>query len=257
MKYENNNPSGHNYNNKDSSNFSNASAPFYQDLGNQPPAYTSPNQYPNLSHLPSSPSSSFYSHQTPPFNNYNNNSNSSTRFAELVNKYEISRDFSDRLQKYLNSTKIVYIFDDSGSMNSILNDSPLNTGLMKATRWDELKNFSRISIDLANIFNPNGIDIFFLNRPPARNVKNMNDLEPYFVDKPAGFTPLKRVLDTVLVENNRQRLGENKLLVIIVTDGQPTDDMGREDIRGFKRALKSRDSNVYTTIVSCTGKSIK
>lgn len=92
-------------------------------------------------------------------------------YAEILNKYEISNDFSTRLQKHLRNTKIVFIYDDSGSMNSILNDSPLNTGVFKATRWDELKNFSKIAIEIAAIFNPEGIDIHFLNRPVAKNVK--------------------------------------------------------------------------------------
>ena len=60
------------------------------------------------------------------------------------------------------------------------------------------------------------------------------------------------MLQTVLSENNTSRLGENKLLVIIVTDGEPTDDYGNKDIHGFKHALQARGRNVFTTIVSCT-----
>jgi hypothetical protein len=160
--------------------------------------------------------------------------------------------FSNRLQKYLVMTKIVYIYDDSGSMNSVLSDSPLNTSAFRATRWDELKNFSKISIDLANIFNPEGIDIHFLNRLPARNVRTLNDLEPFLVNRPAGFTPLARVLHTVLSENNNRVLAERKLLIVIVTDGEPSDDHGNVDINGFKNVLMARAPNVFTTIVSCT-----
>ena len=102
-------------------------------------------------------------------------------------------------------------------INSILKDSPLNTGLFKATRWDELQEFAKICIDIANVFNQEGVDVHFLNRPTARNVRNMNDLAPYFVNKPAGYTPLNRILRTVLSQAGS--LAENKLLVIIVTDG--------------------------------------
>jgi hypothetical protein len=181
--------------------------------------------------------------------------NSSQReqiYQNIINRYEISQDSSYRLQKYLVMTKIVFVYDDSGSMNSILNDSPLNSGVFRATRWDELKSFSRISIDLANIFNPEGIDIHFLNRPAARNVRTLNDLEPYLVNRPAGYTPMRRVLESVLKENNDISLAERRLLIVIVTDGQPTDDSGKEDIRGFRRILERRAHNVYTTIVSCT-----
>jgi hypothetical protein len=174
------------------------------------------------------------------------------KYTDILRQYEISMNFSNRLQKHLVMTKIVYIYDDSGSMNSVLSDSPLNTSVFRATRWDELKNFSRISIDLANIFNPEGIDIHFLNRPPARNVRSLSDLEPFLVNKPAGFTPIARVLHTVLSENNSMVLAERKLLIVIVTDGEPTDDYGNVDINSFKNVLLSRGRNVYTTIVSCT-----
>ncbi len=39
------------------------------------------------------------------------------RFRELVDKHEISLDFSQRLQQ-LQGFKVVFIFDDSGSMNA-------------------------------------------------------------------------------------------------------------------------------------------
>lgn len=52
------------------------------------------------------------------------------RFRTIVNKHEISAQFSSKLQK-LNNFKIVFVFDDSGSMNTILEDSPLNSGLLK------------------------------------------------------------------------------------------------------------------------------
>lgn len=52
------------------------------------------------------------------------------KFRIIVNKHEISQQFSSKLQK-LNSFKIVFVFDDSGSMNTILEESPLNSGLLK------------------------------------------------------------------------------------------------------------------------------
>jgi hypothetical protein len=81
---------------------------------------------------------------------------SEQRYNDLLNRYEISRQYSNLMQKHLFGTKIVFILDDSGSMNAALNDSPLNTGTFRATRWDELKQFTRVALDLANIFNPDG-----------------------------------------------------------------------------------------------------
>ena len=78
----------------------------------------------------------------------------------------------------------------------------------------------------------------------------MNDLVPYFVKKPAGYTQVSRVLRNVLAQSGN--VGENKLLVLIVTDGEPTTDSGQEDISGFKQSLLQRNDRTYTTIVSCT-----
>lgn len=94
--------------------------------------------------------------------------------------------------------------------------------------------------------------MYFLNRPMARGVSSPDELVPYMVSRPNGYTPLARVLGTVLSNNSPQFLGEKKLLVIIVTDGEPTDDGGRSDIPGFKQCLQMRSNKTYTTIVSCT-----
>lgn len=86
----------------------------------------------------------------------------------------------------------------------------------------------------------------------AKNVRCPEDLIPHMATAPNGYTPLSRVLASVLSNNSPSSLGEKKLLVIIVTDGEPTDDNGKADISGFKAVLKSRAKSVYTTVVSCT-----
>lgn len=84
----------------------------------------------------------------------------------------------------------MFIFDDSGSMNTVLQDSPLNnsSSLFKASRWDELQYFAKISIEIASIFDQDGSSVYFLNRQPSplRNVRNSNDLLPFFNEKPQG-----------------------------------------------------------------------
>ena len=83
-----------------------ASKSVYPDLSpNAPPPYNAiPNQaYPAQQHAI-------------PMDNRNLNEQ---KFRDIINKYEISRLFADKLQ-FLFSFKIVFIFDDSGSMNSIL-----------------------------------------------------------------------------------------------------------------------------------------
>ena len=75
------------------------------------------------------------------------------KFKEIIQKYDISPYFYTKLQ-LLQGFKIVFIFDDSGSMNMALQESPLNSGksLLHATRWDELQYFANISLEIASIF---------------------------------------------------------------------------------------------------------
>lgn len=182
---------------------------------------------------------------------------SNTLFQQIKAKYEISKEFSDKLQ-LLQGFKIVFIFDDSGSMNTVLQDSPLNQpNSLKATRWDELRYFANISIEIASLFDPTGCDIYFLNRPSIKNLKldNLNEFLGTFTSTvPNGYTPLTKRLNEVLNDNLNLVKSERKLLIIIVTDGEPTTDEGNVDIRQFKRSLKSRHpiERIFTTIVACT-----
>jgi hypothetical protein len=186
----------------------------------------------------------------PPYQDHDFGLSPSDKLQEIIQKYEISQLFSDKLN-ILSSFRITFIFDDSGSMQTQLNESPLNHGLYKATRWDELQHFAKISIEIANVFNASGVDVHFLNRPYVKNVKSINDLRNSFEKQPNGYTPLTQVLNDVLV-NYRNLEDKTNLLIIIVTDGEPTTSTGQVDINGFKQCLKQRDSSTYTTIISCT-----
>ena len=170
---------------------------------------------------------------------------------QIIERYEISKKFANKLQ-ILHGFKIVYVFDDSGSMNSTLEDSPLNSigSLMKAKRWDELQHYSKISLEISTLFNPEGCDVYFLNRGIARNVKSSSDLQPYFQESPKGFTPLRETFDLVVKENGFE---ERKLLVVIITDGEPTDKYGVSEVKEFRKCLKERQYNKnFVTIVACT-----
>lgn len=120
----------------------------------------------------------------------------------------------------------------------------------QVTRWDELKYFSKIGLDIASVFNQDGTDVYFLNRPTAHGVRSSDHLSTYFVQPPNGYTPISRTLNTIFKDN--ENLRERKLLLVLVTDGEPTDDNGRGDIKGFRDMLKYSPKFVYTTIVSCT-----
>ena len=165
---------------------------------------------------------------------------------QIFQKHEINPQMAQKLQQ-LSAFKIVFIFDDSGSMNSINQDSN-----NMSTRWDEFLQFANTSIEIASLFNQQGSDVHFLNRPPIRNVRDQSQLAHYFRDKPQGVTPLARTIQTVINENQPNVLNGKNLLLVIATDGEPTDMNGYPNIPEFKQCLFNRPANVFTTIVACT-----
>jgi hypothetical protein len=51
---------------------------------------------------------------------------------------------------------------------------------------DELKQTVSIVVDLASVLDPDGVDIYFLNREPMFHVRNSSELENIFVMEPEG-----------------------------------------------------------------------
>jgi hypothetical protein len=174
------------------------------------------------------------------------------KFEHLVNRYEINREFATRLRG-LEGFEIVFIVDDSGSMNTPLGDitGPFDHN---PTRWDELRQTVSIVVDIASVFDPDGIDIFFLNRQSMHNVKNAEELIPVFAVPPAGPTPIVRVLRQVL-QAKQLEIQERKLLVLIATDGVPTNDNGQQDTKTLEHALRHERNpinRIPVTIIACT-----
>ena len=51
---------------------------------------------------------------------------------------------------------------------------------------DELKQTVSIVVDLASVFDPDGVDIYFLNREPVFHVRSSEELAPVFAVPPGG-----------------------------------------------------------------------
>jgi len=110
---------------------------------------------------------------------------------KLLEKYEINPYFSEKLS-ILDDFDIVCILDDSGSMKTPLND---HNG--HSTRWDELKDVINTVMDVALVFDDDGIDAFFLNRDTIMNVTSHEVLNERMKEGPYGRTPLTRVTNEV------------------------------------------------------------
>lgn len=71
-----------------------------------------------------------------------------------------------------------------------------------------------------------------------------------------GATPLVPILRQVL-QDKRNQIHERKLLILIATDGIPTDERERPDIHTLQHVLRSerKPTNLIpVTIIACTGR---
>lgn len=131
---------------------------------------------------------------------------------------------------------IVMICDDSGSMAA-------RTDM--GTRWSELQTNVKMLLDICITLDPNGIDIYFLNRPGKKNVTQADTVKKLFKDAPSGGTPLTEALQKVLLAKDNQP----PMLIIIATDGQPN------SLPSFRAALESRPRDVFVSFLACTDNS--
>ena len=166
------------------------------------------------------------------------------KINNLLSKYDINPMLSEKMS-ILEEYEIVLLLDDSGSMNT-----PLNDHTSHATRWDELKDVIKIIIDISTTYDDNGIDLYFLNRGFRQNIKNYTQIGDLILDPPSGRTPLnQRVLEIL-----RSYSTCNKpLLLVIATDGVPTDSYGNTNIQAFKQTLLNKNhSKVYVSFLACS-----
>src|SRR5437868_10938141 len=137
------------------------------------------------------------------------------KYKSVGEKYNINTEFLSKLE-YLEGKDVVLILDDSGSMmagDGVSYDSQFST-----SRWNEMFANLNIMMDIISIACPKGIDIHFLNRKSILKVKSFADIQNEKYKNPSGNTPLINNLKNVFsVPTNNERL------VIIITDGRPTD----------------------------------
>ena len=167
----------------------------------------------------------------------------------MVNKHKIRVSERDRL-KQLAEYEIIVLCDDSGSMNMHVDGT-------NRTRWDELCYIVKLVIEIGTIFNPNGVDVYFLNREKTCGITDLKQIDHLFSYPPTGYTPLVRKLREVLQFAEARPDKEKKVLIFIATNGAPTDDRGNPDQKRFKQVMK-HERNAETTHVMfllCTDES--
>lgn len=195
----------------------------------------------------------------PPYNPYYQNppqiqphehvQENSTKLNNFYAKYEISpyiQEDVDCLRDY----EIILLCDDSGSMKSPSEYLSIETNtVVQLSRWDELKETVNVVVELGVLLDDSGVDVWFLNKSvPNKNIKTQQQVMELFNCVPNGRTPLTRVLRKIMSEHTQK-----PKLILIVTDGEPTDDNGNDDHVNFKKLLETRNAEHNRIgILACT-----
>ena len=145
--------------------------------------------------------------------------------------------------------EVVFIIDDSGSMNAAI--PATDPFALPQTRWTELQDTVTNIIKIVTCFDPDGVDLYFLNRPPVKNVISVDQVKGAFTKLPSGYTPLVQAMSFAVKEKVSRE--SKPLLMIVATDGVPTDVNGKLDKDGFKTWLKKRDADrIRMSILACS-----
>ena len=172
------------------------------------------------------------------------------KLKAFCTRHEIASSSVVKLRQ-LEAYDIVCVCDDSGSMNTPIDQELIDPYAKQMTRWDELCKAMIVIIELATCLDKSGVDIYFFNRAPLLNVTSIEQIRHYFLELPQGYTPTTRTLQYVFQEK-APVLAEGKLLCILATDGQPTDENGNIQLQEFVNFVKTRPPKVHMSIVAFT-----
>lgn len=139
---------------------------------------------------------------------------------------------SDDRYAFLNSFDTVFLIDDSGSM--------------AGRSWRETKGALETITPICTAHDADGIDIYFLNAPDSPFFKGVKDLaavrEIFSTVKPQYGTPTGQRLNQILKPYlNRYQASPDQtkpLNVIVITDGEPSDDVESVIISAAKKLDK-------------------
>ena len=194
------------------------------------------------------------------------------RLVDVCRYHGIRPDYVRALRN-LEAFDIVVIADDSGSMAAGIKQGD---GAV-STRWQELKGIAQVVVELAAALDDDGCDLYFLNRPDARSVRDAAAVAGRFAVEPSGGTPLTQTLARALRDKGLRLADEapaagggagggaaaaaaaamaeraggagsaKRVLFLIATDGVPHG--GPEK---FVAALQRLPDNCYVQLVAVT-----
>ena len=142
--------------------------------------------------------------------------------------------------------KIRVVIDDSGSMKTPITGEPL-------TRWAKSCEIVKMLLKFCLIFHSDGIEIRFINSRKIFKIKASFEVDQIYLSAPSGYTPLVPILNEIIQEHRSSEDSYKKLLLFVVTDGQPTDKYGNPDVRALENFMEQRpEDTIYVTLIVCT-----
>lgn len=178
------------------------------------------------------------------------NAEPESKFDRLVRLHELRPPIPEQLRSVLTRCKIVLVCDDSSSMATAISEPGANPfAAKKNTRWTELMKLASVIIEFVTAVNDEGLDIHFLNRPSVYKVVDMTGLQQVFSDGPRGKTPLITSLRRIHREY-MGKLAERQLLMVVVTDGEPSDGTLNDLFYALRDITSS--GNVHISLAECT-----
>jgi uncharacterized protein YegL len=133
---------------------------------------------------------------------------------------------------FLKSFDTVFLIDDSGSM--------------AGRSWKETGKALETITPICTQRDADGIDVYFLNHPDSSLYKNISTagtvVEIFQTVRPSGATPtgqrLNKILKPYLQRYERDPENTKPMNVIVITDGEPSDDVESPIIQAAKKLDK-------------------
>lgn len=215
----------------------NSSTDSHDDVGHVGPVDTN---YPHLYDInPSAPpmDSNRKSRKKSKSNNTYHDLSLAKRIKKALDGYEIPEQMLEDIHA-LQNYDIIALCDDSSSMQT-LTDSRDNHGQLMS-RFQELQENMKTVVKIGSRLDEDGMDIYFLNSDKKyTNVTDPTNVKNIFNFEPAGTTPLTQRLKEIMRIKTT-----NPKLIIICTDGEPTNRDGRVTSQTkdeFEALLRERD----------------
>ncbi len=178
-----------------------------------------------------------------------------SKFNLLVKQKELNPVVAKQLYDVLNTCHIVLLCDDSSSMSQPIAEEGTDPFAPRnSTRWNELKKLAAAIINFTTSINDYGIDIYFLNRPKICGINSIAGLQNIFNIPPQGDTNLTASLMEIY-HDKKHLVQDNKLLIVVITDGEPTDgtDNARDNLfKTINYIVSNSNNNTHISFAECT-----